>query len=186
MSDPIGGLVFLGSSGTGSLPSGRVDLTGDEDPTDEDGDTGIDDSTGFSTSLGDEISSGGKKSQESNLGDSDNTEDGGKTVGEAIGSGRSMENILAWESVNTLRRVYNCLMMMAKDLKAKLAAEKTTPSIYNTYKLADVQASVKKINAGFSGTIICIQRQGSSNKQQIQEIRFRYTNDFRKQNNLSP
>ncbi|GKC86387.1 hypothetical protein Tco_1142104, partial [Tanacetum coccineum] len=41
MSDPIGGLEFLGSSGTGSLPSGHVDLTGDEDPTDEDGDTGI-------------------------------------------------------------------------------------------------------------------------------------------------
>ncbi|GKB92919.1 ribonuclease 1 [Tanacetum coccineum] len=70
-------------------------------------------------------------------------------------------------------------------LKPKLAAEKTTPSIYNTYKLADIQAAVKKINGGFSGTIICIQRQGSSNKQQIQEIRFRYTNDFRK-NILSP
>ncbi|GJS47804.1 hypothetical protein Tco_0597925 [Tanacetum coccineum] len=41
MGDPIEGLVFLGSSGTGLLPSGRVDLTGDEDPTDEDGDFGI-------------------------------------------------------------------------------------------------------------------------------------------------
>ncbi|GJU71484.1 retrovirus-related pol polyprotein from transposon TNT 1-94 [Tanacetum coccineum] len=49
-----------GSSGTGSLPSGRVDLTGDEDPTDEDGDTRMGDSTGVSVSLVGEISSGGK------------------------------------------------------------------------------------------------------------------------------
>ncbi|GJZ74200.1 hypothetical protein Tco_0638346 [Tanacetum coccineum] len=49
---------------TGSLPSGRVDITGDEDPTDEDGDTGMGDSTRVSVSLGGEISSGGKKSQE--------------------------------------------------------------------------------------------------------------------------
>ncbi|GKC72408.1 hypothetical protein Tco_1118291, partial [Tanacetum coccineum] len=86
MSDPIGGLVFKGSSGTGSLPSGRVDLTGDEDPTDEDGDIGMGDSTGVSMSLGGEISSGGKKSQESNIGDSDNTGDGDTTVGGAIGA----------------------------------------------------------------------------------------------------
>ncbi|GJW12919.1 hypothetical protein Tco_1578746 [Tanacetum coccineum] len=49
-----------------------VDLTGDEDPTDEDGDIGV------SVSLGDEIFLEGKKSQESNIGDSDNTRDGGK------------------------------------------------------------------------------------------------------------
>nr|GEX23617.1 RNA-directed DNA polymerase, eukaryota, reverse transcriptase zinc-binding domain protein [Tanacetum cinerariifolium] len=52
--------------------------------------------------------------------------------------------------------------------------------------IVDIQAAVKKINGGFSGTIICVQRQGSSNKQQIQEIRFSYTNEFQKQNNLSP
>ncbi|GJR23562.1 hypothetical protein Tco_0972089 [Tanacetum coccineum] len=69
--------------GTGLLPSGRVDLTGDEDPTDEDGDTGMGDSTGVSTSLGGEISSGGKKSQKLNIGNS--IGDGGKIVGEAIG-----------------------------------------------------------------------------------------------------
>ncbi|GJW55047.1 hypothetical protein Tco_0099132 [Tanacetum coccineum] len=46
---------------TGSLPSGCVDLTGDEDPTDEDGDIGMGDSTGVSASLGGEIFSGGKK-----------------------------------------------------------------------------------------------------------------------------
>ncbi|GKD79227.1 hypothetical protein Tco_1341848, partial [Tanacetum coccineum] len=50
------------SSGIGSLPSGHVDLTGDEDPTDEDGDTIMGDSIGVSVSLGGEISSGGKKS----------------------------------------------------------------------------------------------------------------------------
>ncbi|GJS61179.1 hypothetical protein Tco_0655963 [Tanacetum coccineum] len=41
----------LSSSGTGSLPSGRVDLIGNEDPTDEDGDTGMGDSKGVSVSL---------------------------------------------------------------------------------------------------------------------------------------
>ncbi|GKB79498.1 hypothetical protein Tco_0946393 [Tanacetum coccineum] len=55
-----------------------VDLTGDEDPTDEDGDIGV------SVSLGDEIFSEGKESRESNIGDSDNTGDGGKTAGRAI------------------------------------------------------------------------------------------------------
>ncbi|GJZ65314.1 hypothetical protein Tco_0622010, partial [Tanacetum coccineum] len=72
---------------------GVVDLTGDEHPTDEDGDIGMGDSIGVSVSLGGGISSGGKKSQESNIGDSDNTRDGGKIaggkserVGEAIGT----------------------------------------------------------------------------------------------------
>ncbi|GJY43011.1 hypothetical protein Tco_0431224 [Tanacetum coccineum] len=68
-------------SGTGSLPSGCVDLTGDEDPTDEDGDIGMGDSTGISASLGGEIFSRRKKYQESNIGNSDNTKDGGKIVG---------------------------------------------------------------------------------------------------------
>ncbi|GJZ93403.1 hypothetical protein Tco_0665468 [Tanacetum coccineum] len=75
-----------GFSGTGSLPSGCVDLTSDEDPTDKDGDIGMGDSTGVSASLGGEIFSGGKKCQESNIGDSDNTGDGGKIVGGAIGA----------------------------------------------------------------------------------------------------
>ncbi|GJU87833.1 hypothetical protein Tco_1295379 [Tanacetum coccineum] len=56
----------------------RVDLTSDEDPTDEDGDIGV------SVSLGDEIFSKGKESRVSNIGDSDNTGDGGKTAGKAI------------------------------------------------------------------------------------------------------
>ncbi|GJV56138.1 hypothetical protein Tco_1457143 [Tanacetum coccineum] len=34
-------LISIGSSWTGSLPSGRVDLMGDENPTDEDGDIEI-------------------------------------------------------------------------------------------------------------------------------------------------
>nr|GEY31825.1 ribonuclease T2 family protein [Tanacetum cinerariifolium] len=66
--------------------------------------------------------------------------------------------------------------------RAELAVEKITPNIYNTYKLVDVQAAVNKINDGFSGIIICVQRQGSGNKQQIQEIRFSYTNNLQKQN----
>ncbi|GJY56288.1 hypothetical protein Tco_0455403 [Tanacetum coccineum] len=69
ISDSIGGLVFkasnsLNSSRTGSSPSGRVNLTGDEDPTDEDGDTEMGDLTGVSVSLCGEIFSGGKKSRE--------------------------------------------------------------------------------------------------------------------------
>nr|GEU61794.1 ribonuclease 2-like [Tanacetum cinerariifolium] len=71
-------------------------------------------------------------------------------------------------------------------LRAKLAAEKIIPTIYTTYKLVDIQAAVNKINDGFSGTIKSVQRQGGGNKQQIQEIRFSYTNNFQKQNNLSP
>ncbi|GKD40154.1 hypothetical protein Tco_1260361 [Tanacetum coccineum] len=74
----------LGFSGTGSLPSGCVDLTSDEEPTDEDGDIGMGDSIGVSTSLGGEIFSGGKKCRESNIGDGDNTGDRGKIVGGAI------------------------------------------------------------------------------------------------------
>ncbi|GKF65445.1 hypothetical protein Tco_0191962, partial [Tanacetum coccineum] len=72
--------VLLDSSGTGSLPSGRVDLIGDEDPTDEDGDIGMGVSTGVSMSLGGEISSRGNKSQESKISGRDNTGDGGTIV----------------------------------------------------------------------------------------------------------
>ncbi|GJW43048.1 hypothetical protein Tco_0071847 [Tanacetum coccineum] len=61
-----------------------LDLTGDEDPTDEDGDIGIGDPTRVSVSLGCKISLEGKESQESNIGDSDNTRDDGKTAGRAI------------------------------------------------------------------------------------------------------
>nr|GFA99542.1 hypothetical protein [Tanacetum cinerariifolium] len=54
-----------------------VDLIGDEDPIDEDTDTEV------SVSLS-EISSKGKKSWESNIGDCDNTRDGGKITGGGI------------------------------------------------------------------------------------------------------
>ncbi|GJX45188.1 hypothetical protein Tco_0261864 [Tanacetum coccineum] len=65
---------------------GVVDLNGDKDPTDEHEDIGMGDSTGVSASLGGEIFSRRKKCQESNIGDSDNTGDGGKIVGGAIGA----------------------------------------------------------------------------------------------------
>nr|GEV01455.1 hypothetical protein [Tanacetum cinerariifolium] len=58
------------------------DLIGDVDPTDEDGDIRMGDSTGVAASLDGEIFSGGKKCRESNISDSDNTRDGGKTVAE--------------------------------------------------------------------------------------------------------
>nr|GEU44098.1 hypothetical protein [Tanacetum cinerariifolium] len=89
-------LCFQSSSNTisNSLPDGslshswccRFDLTSDEDPTDENRDIGMGDSTGVSASLGGKIFSGGTKCQESNIGDSDNTRDGGKIVGGAIGA----------------------------------------------------------------------------------------------------
>nr|GFC19579.1 hypothetical protein [Tanacetum cinerariifolium] len=60
-----------------------VDLTGYEDPSDEDGGIRMGNSTGVSVSLG-EISLEGNKSWESNVGDSDNTGDGGKIAGRAI------------------------------------------------------------------------------------------------------
>ncbi|GJZ39475.1 hypothetical protein Tco_0586038 [Tanacetum coccineum] len=47
---------------------------------------GMGDLTGVSVSLGGEIFPGGKKCQKSNIGDSDNTGDGGKIVGGAIGA----------------------------------------------------------------------------------------------------
>nr|GEY33225.1 hypothetical protein [Tanacetum cinerariifolium] len=63
-----------------------LDLIGDIDHADEDGDTGMGDSTGVLASLDGEIFSRGKKCQESNICDSDNTRDGGKIVGRAIGA----------------------------------------------------------------------------------------------------
>nr|GEU31060.1 hypothetical protein [Tanacetum cinerariifolium] len=56
------------------------DLISDVDPTAEDGDIGMGDSTGVSVSLDGEIFLEEKKYQESNIGDSDNTRDGGKIV----------------------------------------------------------------------------------------------------------
>ncbi|GJT66535.1 hypothetical protein Tco_1018015 [Tanacetum coccineum] len=47
---------------------------------------GMGDLTGVSVSLGGKIFLGGKKCQKSNIGDSDNTRDGGKIVGGAIGA----------------------------------------------------------------------------------------------------
>ncbi|GJX88579.1 hypothetical protein Tco_0340593 [Tanacetum coccineum] len=87
--EPYGSIIkqvsdSLGFSGNGSLPSGCVDLTGDEDPTDEDRDIRMGNSTGVSASLGGEMLLRGKKCQESNIGDSDNTGDRGKIVGGAI------------------------------------------------------------------------------------------------------
>nr|GEU82937.1 hypothetical protein [Tanacetum cinerariifolium] len=77
------GFGTMGYTGSG----GDVfDLIGDIDPTDEDGDIGMGDLTGVSASLGGEIFSRGKKCRESNIGDSDNTRDGGKIVDEAIGA----------------------------------------------------------------------------------------------------
>nr|GEW43735.1 reverse transcriptase [Tanacetum cinerariifolium] len=63
--------------------SGVADLTGDEDPSDEDRGIGMGDSTGVSVPLV-EISLERNKSWESNIGDSDNTGDGGKIAGRVI------------------------------------------------------------------------------------------------------
>ncbi|KAL6573539.1 hypothetical protein OROHE_001998 [Orobanche hederae] len=67
-------------------------------------------------------------------------------------------------------------------LKTKLAAQNITASPYKTYKLQAIEAALKKINGNFSCTVICNQR-NTSKKKQIQEVRFRYTKDFKMQNN---
>ncbi|GJR49879.1 hypothetical protein Tco_0356310 [Tanacetum coccineum] len=100
-------LKLKGFSGTGSLFSGRVDLTGDEDLLLEDGDNvyglciqrrltyllgGVGGelcsclALSYTGYKGARISSGRKKSQGLNSGDDGNTRDGGKTVGGAIGA----------------------------------------------------------------------------------------------------
>ncbi|GJT69758.1 hypothetical protein Tco_1029044 [Tanacetum coccineum] len=100
-------VVVEGFSGTGSLFSGRVDLTGDEDLLLEDGDNvyglciqrrltyllgGVGGelcsclALSYTGYKGARISSGRKKSQGLNSGDDGNTRDGGKTVGGAIGA----------------------------------------------------------------------------------------------------
>nr|GFB06376.1 hypothetical protein [Tanacetum cinerariifolium] len=64
-----------------------VYLIGDEDLTDEDGDTEV------LVSLG-EIFLEEKKSWKSDIGDSDNTRDGGKTAGGVIGSGDGIDHFM--------------------------------------------------------------------------------------------
>nr|GEY03652.1 hypothetical protein [Tanacetum cinerariifolium] len=72
------------------LSSGDVvDLTGYEDPTDEDGDTEV------SVCLG-EISSEGKKSCKSDIGDYDNTRDGGKITGGGIGNSLALNACMSF------------------------------------------------------------------------------------------
>ncbi|GJY27478.1 hypothetical protein Tco_0403245 [Tanacetum coccineum] len=68
-------MVVSYASKVGVIP---LVISADEDPTDEDGDIGV------LVSLGDEIFSEGKESRVSNIGDSDNTGDGGKTASRAI------------------------------------------------------------------------------------------------------
>nr|GEW14024.1 E-beta-farnesene synthase [Tanacetum cinerariifolium] len=91
-----------GSDNTRDRGGDVFDLIGDVDPTDKDGDIEMGDSTGVSASLDGEIFSGGKKCRESNIGDCDNTGDGGKIVGRAIGAcgGRvtlAEEQMFSWK-----------------------------------------------------------------------------------------
>nr|GEW12196.1 hypothetical protein [Tanacetum cinerariifolium] len=70
-------------AGVADSAGGIINLIDDKDPTNEDGDAEMDDSTGVLVSLG-EISLEGKKYWELDIGDCDNTGDGGKTAGRAI------------------------------------------------------------------------------------------------------
>nr|GEW98602.1 reverse transcriptase domain-containing protein [Tanacetum cinerariifolium] len=74
---PIGWAYAFHQYKASSSGGGIISLIGDEDPTDEDGDAEV------LVSLG-EISSEEKKSWKSDIGDCDNTRDGGKTAGRAI------------------------------------------------------------------------------------------------------
>ncbi|PWA85625.1 zinc finger, GRF-type [Artemisia annua] len=65
------------------------------------------------------------------------------------------------ESGMGLREYYEKTLKLFKDfggLKGKLAAENITPTILKTYKLAAIEAALKKINGGFSCTVICNER----------------------------
>nr|GEU38974.1 hypothetical protein [Tanacetum cinerariifolium] len=82
----VSSLCFQSSSNAISyqLPDGSLSHNWCcEYSSDEDGGTGMGDSTGVSVSLG-EVSLEGNKSWELNIGDSDNTGDGGKIAGRAL------------------------------------------------------------------------------------------------------
>ncbi|GJS10616.1 hypothetical protein Tco_0367412 [Tanacetum coccineum] len=67
---------------------------------------GMGDLTGVSVTLGVEIFSGGKKCRKSNIGDSDNTGDGGKIVGEAIRACGGIGNSLSVASCACMTFIY--------------------------------------------------------------------------------
>nr|GEU82973.1 hypothetical protein [Tanacetum cinerariifolium] len=130
------------------------DLIGDVDPTDEDGDIGMGDSIGVLASLDGEIFSGGKKCWESNIGHSDNTEDGGKIVGGAIGacgeigkrdseakrslvkSSQKLEEVFLGEAGKTTRR--GCGLLGGHGMKFRTVdgVEQTYPPTTAEEKLA--------------------------------------------------
>ncbi|GJX70458.1 retrovirus-related pol polyprotein from transposon TNT 1-94 [Tanacetum coccineum] len=132
------GEVFLSSLGWKEL-SHQVDLTGDEDPTDEDGDIGV------SVSLGVEIFLEGKKSQESNIGDSDNTGDGGKTAGRAIITWGGRIASLISESEGTICRDELLILKQAK-LDAVTFQIQNTKLIKLNHALQEQLKKEKKIN----------------------------------------
>nr|GEV21312.1 hypothetical protein [Tanacetum cinerariifolium] len=95
----------------------------DVDHTNEDGDIGMGDSTGVSASLDGEIFSRGKKFQESNIGNSDNTRDGGKIVGGAIGAcgGIFLGQMTYLVASLTLDSANSCVMQGASCTQRKVS-----------------------------------------------------------------
>ncbi|PWA70758.1 hypothetical protein CTI12_AA279930 [Artemisia annua] len=90
------------------------------------------------------------------------------------------------ELLEYFKKTLELFKVVGEGLKGKLAAENITPTIYKTYKLQAIEAALKKINGGFSCTVVCNQRNTGKKEKQIQEIRFRYTKDLKMQNNNAP
>ncbi|GJV17073.1 hypothetical protein Tco_1362396 [Tanacetum coccineum] len=90
---------------------------------------GMGDLTGVSVSLGGEIFSGGKKCQKSNIGDSDNTGDGGKIVGGAIGACGGIGNSLSIASCVCMTFIYGSSKKGDKASKAKRSLVKSSEKL---------------------------------------------------------
>ncbi|KAF5199158.1 Ribonuclease t2 [Thalictrum thalictroides] len=72
---------------------------------------------------------------------------------------------------------------VGKGLDTALDAEGIKRNGLKTYKLQDIEAALQNINDGFTCSVKCVQSK-IDNVEQIQEIRFSYTTDFKKQNTV--
>ncbi|KAF5192142.1 hypothetical protein FRX31_010123 [Thalictrum thalictroides] len=72
---------------------------------------------------------------------------------------------------------------VGEGLDKALDAEGIKRNGLKTYKLRDIEAALQNINDGFTCSVKCVQSK-IDNVEQIQEIRFSYTTDFKKQNTV--
>ncbi|GJV12651.1 retrovirus-related pol polyprotein from transposon TNT 1-94 [Tanacetum coccineum] len=105
------------------------------------------DSTGVSVSLGGGISLGGKKSQESNIGGSDNTRDGGTTIGDGINVGNQ----------NGYNAVQNVRNQVVKNAVQNLGFQ----NVRNQNGLIDV-LGIANQNSNGNGNVVAAQAKGNA------------------------